>query len=84
MKGFETFDACAYSFLIKHKDSKSGKERRLVFDLGGPKDYKNDLPPAVVHQFSQWGCEVIVDKYVSEILEENGVPLDSIEAVVWR
>lgn len=83
IQGFENFHAVAYAFLVTHKDT-SGKNRRLVFDLGTPKDLVNDFPPPEFEKVKAMFDRIKVDRYVSEILTEHGVPLDSIESVVWR
>lgn len=80
-------NALAYSFLISHKDPKTGIHQRLLFDLGAPKDWKNDLPPSVADGVKKWeraGIRIECEKYLSEILEEGGVRLDSIDSMVWR
>ena len=65
----------SYSFLIQHSSG-----RALLFDLGLRKDYwkhtgiPTRAPP---------GWQIDVDKNVSDILEENSVPLVDIEAVIW-
>ncbi|KAK9371441.1 beta-lactamase-like protein [Lipomyces chichibuensis] len=67
----------SFSFLIEHPSG-----RKLVFDLGLRKDFKN-LPSVVQTFLAQFGWEITVQKNVSEILEENGVPSSTIEAVIW-
>lgn len=87
INGFDRMNALAFSFLITHRDASNGKERRLIFDLGAPKDWKNDLPPSVADSVRKWekaGIRIECEKYVSEILEEHGIPLGSIEGVIWR
>ena len=87
IKGFDRMNALAYSFLITHRDASTGKERKLLFDLGAPKDWKNDLPPSVTDQVKKWekaGIRIECEKYLSEILEESGIRLESIEGMVWR
>ncbi|CEL02573.1 hypothetical protein ASPCAL03741 [Aspergillus calidoustus] len=81
IKGFDELTAVAYAFLVKHVDS-VGEERSIVFDLGTPKDVVNDFPPKVAEWFMGMGF-MRVEKYVSEILEESNVALDSIEAIIW-
>ncbi|KAF2106191.1 metallo-beta-lactamase superfamily protein [Lophiotrema nucula] len=82
IKGFEDFHAVAYGFLVTHID-KDGKERRIVFDLGTPKDLENDFPPPIFETIKAMFDRLKVEKYVSEILTEHGISLDSIESVVW-
>ena len=87
IKGFDRMNALAYSFLITHRDNLTSTERRLLFDLGAPKDWKNDLPPSIADNVKKWeraGIRIECEKYVSEILEESGIPLESIEGMVWR
>ena len=85
IKGFDRMNALAYSFLITHKHN--GKERNFLFDLGAPKDWKNDLPPTVAQGVIKWekaGIEIEVEKYLSEILKESDIPLENIEGLIWR
>ncbi|KAM5348945.1 hypothetical protein ACJ41O_008768 [Fusarium nematophilum] len=80
ISGFETVDLGAWSFLIDHPDG------RLVFDLGVPVQWETDYPPRIAdiaRGFVAAGTVVEVRHYVSEILEAGGVPLDSIDAVIW-
>ncbi|KAJ5435851.1 hypothetical protein N7445_006736 [Penicillium cf. griseofulvum] len=80
--GFEESHGVAYAFLVKHTDL-SGKERCIIFDLGCPKDMVNDFPPRIAQTIKDLGGYMRVDKHVSEILEDNGVTLNSIEAIIW-
>jgi hypothetical protein len=86
IQGFDTFKGCCYSFLITHTDD-NGEKRRVVFDLGIRKDWEN-LVPGVVEMLEKWGRdfgnEMKVRKDVAEILGENGVELEGVEAVIWR
>lgn len=84
--GLDTLKAPAYSFLITHEDD-TGAERKLVFDLGLPVNLEKDFPPAIFERLTAMkggGGMMESTKYVSDILEEEGVELDSIEAVIWR
>ncbi|BCR90571.1 MBL fold metallo-hydrolase [Aspergillus chevalieri] len=81
--GFENFQLVAYAFLVTHKDHTTGKERRIVFDLGCPKDPDNDFPPSTAQLIKGLGGYVKASKDVSETLTEHGVGLGSIEAVIW-
>lgn len=78
IKGFDHLDCPAYSFLIEHP---SGK--RLLFDLGVRKDWEN-LAPRIVERIRDGGWKVDVKKNVADILRENGVPGESIDAIIWR
>ncbi|KAH6988903.1 hypothetical protein BKA56DRAFT_611187 [Ilyonectria sp. MPI-CAGE-AT-0026] len=80
IKGFETFDVASYAFLIANGD------RRIVFDLGAPKNWETDLPPSVaagVQAVIDNGGTVHVEDYLSDILVRESVPLESIESVIW-
>ncbi|KAF3910619.1 hypothetical protein ABW21_db0204352 [Orbilia brochopaga] len=86
IKGHDGLTAGAFGFLITHKDSDSGLERNLLFDLGPPKNWKTDLPEPLVRRVLLWednGCSIVLEKYISEVLEENGVQLTDIEALIW-
>ncbi|KAK1637833.1 metallo-beta-lactamase superfamily protein [Colletotrichum phormii] len=82
IKGFDRWHAVAYAFLITHVDTE-GRERRVIFDLGSPTDLENDFPPPVVQSIKSLGSRMEAKHYVSEILENNGVPLESIEGMIW-
>ncbi|KAI9738398.1 MAG: hypothetical protein M1834_008901 [Cirrosporium novae-zelandiae] len=66
-----------FSFLVEHASG-----RRILFDLGGKKDWTN-LAPVVVKQLTAVNATITIEKNVVEILEENGVKAESIEAIVW-
>ncbi|RDW61492.1 hypothetical protein BP5796_11384 [Coleophoma crateriformis] len=76
VKGHESLSAPVYSFLITHPSS----NRKVVFDLGVRPDWQN-LAPRVVRSVSQW--TVKAEKGVKEILENEDIKTDEIEAVVW-
>lgn len=62
----------------------TGKERRILFDLGCPKNPEKDLPPSTNEIIKGFGGYVKIEKNVSEILTEGGIELGSVEAIVWR
>ncbi|KAF2097294.1 hypothetical protein NA57DRAFT_41249 [Rhizodiscina lignyota] len=67
----------AFSFLIEHE---SGK--KLLFDLGIRKDWEN-MSPFSVWRVKSRDFTVGVTKNCSDILVENDVSLDSINAIIW-
>lgn len=86
IKGFDRMNALAYSFLVTHRDS-HGKETKVLFDLGAPKDWKNDLPPSISQGVEKWGkagIKVDAKEYLSDIIRGYGIPLADIEAIIWR
>ncbi|TID00188.1 Cytochrome P450 monooxygenase mpaDE [Colletotrichum higginsianum] len=82
IRGFETWHGVGYAFLVTRTDAQGGR-RRVVFDLGLPTDWANDFSPPVIEAVKQMGGAMTARKYVSEILTENGVDLEGIEAVFW-
>jgi hypothetical protein len=79
MEGFDYMPKIpSWSFLV---ESESGK--KAPFDLGIPKDWEN-MAPVFVKLLRDRGWEIEVEKDVSEILEENGYQLKSINAIIWR
>ncbi|EUC63998.1 N-acyl homoserine lactonase AttM [Rhizoctonia solani AG-3 Rhs1AP] len=78
IKGFEAMDCPAYAFLIEHEQSNS----KLVFDLGVSKYWRNG-PPVIAKRALELGWDISAPKTVSEILTEHGVPLETINTVIW-
>lgn len=77
--GLETFKTSpSLTFFLEHP---SGK--KLVWDLGIKKDYHN-YSQAIVDYLPSTGYEIQVSKNVVDILEENGVKGEEIDAVIWR
>lgn len=74
---FETFPS--FSFLLEH----TGSSRRLVFDLGIRKDFQN-YAPKIAEYIPTTKYNIQVTKNVIDILEENGIKGEEIEAVIWR
>jgi glyoxylase-like metal-dependent hydrolase (beta-lactamase superfamily II) len=72
----------SFSFFIEHP---SGK--RIMFDLGVRKDWWNLAPTLAVRmreagwRADSWKIDVLKD--IPEILEENGIPLKTIDTVIW-
>ncbi|KAI9147347.1 Cytochrome P450 monooxygenase mpaDE [Paramyrothecium foliicola] len=64
--GFDHFQCVVYAFLVTHTDT-DGKQRKVGFDLGSPKDLVHDFPPA----------------NIASILRDSSLSLDSIEAIIW-
>ena len=78
--GFDVLpEVTTWSFLVESSDGR----RKVLFDLGVPKDRQKGFSPAmnarVPKQF-----DVRVDRDVTEILQENGVDPSEIEAIIWR
>lgn len=80
INGFDKVRCGTWSFLIEHPSG-----RKLLYDLGTRKDWKN-LPPA-------WRLETLlengvmealeIEKNVADILEEGGMELGEIEGIIW-
>lgn len=66
------------TFLLEHPSG-----QKLVFDLGIRKDYQN-YAPIVANYIPTTNYDIQVSKNVVDILEENGIPGESINAVIWR
>lgn len=81
--GNEMLKACCYSFLIRHSSPSPNKHDTLVFDLGVRKDFHNG-PKVLVDMVKAAGPDTIkVEKNISTILEEGGVDLNSVGAIIW-
>jgi len=63
--------------LIEHESG-----RKLLFDLGVPTDWQ-DMAPAVADRLKSSGWEISVEKPALQILKEQNVDAQSIEAIVW-
>ncbi|KAK6500378.1 hypothetical protein TWF481_010721 [Arthrobotrys musiformis] len=91
IEGQEKLNVGEFGFLITHTDlSSAGSDdktvRKVLFDLGPPKDWKAHLPEPVVKRMSTWedyGAVITIDKDISEVLQDGGVELDTIEALIW-
>ncbi|KAL8998546.1 MAG: hypothetical protein Q9169_002386 [Polycauliona sp. 2 TL-2023] len=78
IKGYDTIDCPAYSFLIEHQ--RSGQ--KVLFDLGVRKDWEN-LAPKVATAIKEKGWSVAVDKGLVDILKDGEVEPRSINAIIW-
>ncbi|KAH8682080.1 metallo-beta-lactamase superfamily protein [Xylariales sp. PMI_506] len=77
--GLKTFkDSPSHSFLIEHPSG-----RKLVFDLGIRKDYLN-YSPKIAAYIPTTNYDIQVSKNVVDILAEEGINPEQIEAVIWR
>jgi len=59
------------------------RAKKLVFDLGIRKDYHN-YAPVIANYIPTTNYDIQVEKNLVEILQEGGVPGESINAVIWR
>jgi hypothetical protein len=77
--GLETFSSSpSLSFLIEHPDGK-----KLVFDLGIRKDFEN-YSPFIANYLPTTNYTIDVKKDVADILQDDGIALADIDAVIWR
>ncbi|OQU99725.1 hypothetical protein CLAIMM_05317 [Cladophialophora immunda] len=76
--GHELLNLTCVAFLIEHGPS----GRRVMFDLGVRKDFWN-YAAVLQKRIGTVIPSLRVDRDVTEILAEKGVPLDSISSVVW-
>jgi hypothetical protein len=77
--GLETFKTSpSFSFLIEHPSG-----RKVVFDLGIRKDH-NNYSASIAKYLPTTNYDIQVEKNVADILEEGGIKLGDVEAVVWR
>lgn len=77
--GLETFETSpSLCFLLEHPSG-----RKLVWDLGIRKDYRC-YAPDIASYIPTTKYEIQVTKNMVEILEEQGVYAEQIEAVIWR
>lgn len=69
----------SYSFLIRHPTHTQGT---LLFDLGTRKDWRTGLTPRNVKEIHDSVWDVRVEKDVPQILAENGLKIEDINAVI--
>ena len=79
IKGLDYLNSPAFSFLVDHPSN----GRKVLFDLGVRKDWKN-LAPTIADRIRGGGWQVTVEKDVAEILQEGGVEPGDVEAIIWR
>ncbi|KAH7135286.1 beta-lactamase-like protein [Dendryphion nanum] len=76
--GLETFKTSpSFSFFIQHPSGRS-----LVFDLGIRKDHQN-YSKKIADYLPTTKYDIQVSKNVVEIIEEQGIRSENIEAVIW-
>lgn len=66
------------SFLLEHPSGQN-----LVWDLGIRKDYDN-YAPSIANYIPTCNYDIQVTKNVADVLEDQGIKLDSINAIIWR
>ncbi|KAJ6581615.1 beta-lactamase-like protein [Mycena capillaripes] len=78
LPGRESATSPLFSFLVEHKNS----EKRLMFDLGMRTDTEN-FAPSVVSFFTSGIAQLESQKDITELLQDGGISLASIDAVLW-
>jgi hypothetical protein len=77
--GLETFKSSpSLCFLIEHPSG-----RKLVWDLGIREDY-NNYASSIANYLPSTNYDFHFNKGVASTLEESGIALKDIEAVIWR
>lgn len=79
LPGRESITLPIHAFLVEHQSS----QKTFMFDLGMRNDPKN-LPPAFAGFFSSKAITADNFKDITELLQDGGVSLDSIDMVFWR
>lgn len=77
INGHDIVDCPAFSFLIEHPN-----KTKLLFDLGVRKDWEN-LSARISKRIKDGGWSVTVEKGVADILEDGGIDLTAITAIIW-
>ncbi|KAJ7170485.1 beta-lactamase-like protein [Mycena crocata] len=78
LPGHESVTFPMFSFLIEHKRT----QKRLMFDLGMRKDPLN-FAPSIASFFTSGIAHLDSPKDITELLQEGGITLASIDAVIW-
>lgn len=73
------YNCPAWSFLIENE--MTGK--KVLFDLGVPKDWQNALAPAPSKRIQGMGWTCDVKNSVADVLTDNGWDLKDINAIIW-
>ncbi|KAJ7495711.1 hypothetical protein B0H11DRAFT_2389306, partial [Mycena galericulata] len=79
LPGHETITSPMLAFLVEHKST----QKRLMFDLGMRSDPLN-LVPSLSSFFASGAWNSPPFKGITELLEGGGIPLTSIDTVIWR
>ena len=79
IKGHSRLTSPSYAFLIENKDLGA----KILFDLGTQRKWREQAP-SVVSMIDENGWDVSVEKDVADILQEHGLPLSSVNAIIWR
>ncbi|KAJ7273018.1 beta-lactamase-like protein [Mycena rebaudengoi] len=80
LPGRETARIPIYAFLVEH--TVGTKKTRVMFDVGMRPDVQN-LPPSVLSFFQSGALGVDPFKDITQLLTEGGIPLDTIDTVIW-
>ncbi|KAJ7452690.1 beta-lactamase-like protein [Mycena galericulata] len=78
LPGHETITSPMLAFLVEHKST----QKRLMFDLGMRSDPLN-LVPSLSSFFASGAWNSPPFKGITELLEGGGIPLASIDTVIW-
>lgn len=78
LPGHESANVPIFSFLVEHGKS----QKRLLFDLGIRTDPQN-FAPSVASLFPGV-IQIDPFKDITELLQDGGIPLATIDAVIWR
>ena len=76
--GYDYLSCPAFSFIIEHSAGK-----KVLFDLGVRKDWEN-FSPSLYERITSYGWQIVVQKDVRDILEEENIDLRSVHAIIWR
>ncbi|GLA63284.1 hypothetical protein AtubIFM55763_009763 [Aspergillus tubingensis] len=77
--GHSVLDMPCYSFLIENRRL----NKKVLFDLGIRKNWKEKLPPSILHQIQSAKALVDIEQDVADQLRNANVPLESINAIIW-
>jgi hypothetical protein len=79
LPGHENMSCPVFAFFVEHPATK----QRLMFDLGIRKDTEN-FSPALAPMFTSGTFKITCEKDIADRLKEAGVPLETVDAVIWR
>ncbi|KAF1849263.1 Metallo-hydrolase/oxidoreductase [Cucurbitaria berberidis CBS 394.84] len=78
LRGFEILNLTSITFLVEHPQL----HKKVLFDCGARKDFEN-FSPRIKERLNLNVKGLRIEKDVHDIVQEAGVPLDELDAMIW-